>query len=765
MDAGALRGILECMSDGVAVANLAGEFVYFNAAAQELLGRGPTELPAAAWPSTFGAFQADQVTPFPAENLPLVRALRGESCTGIEQFIRNPAVPQGRFLSISSRPWLDADGKQVGAIAVFRDVTALKQAEAELQRATQLLETSQAQAGVGGWEVDVVHGTLYWTTQTYRIHELSPDEFKPDVASAIAFYAPEWQPVIRDAVQQAMEHGTPWDLELELITAKGRRIWVQAIGHVMKEHDRVVKIVGTFRDITGQRKTAETQAELLRRLNEAQHMAHVGSWDWDIASGEVWWSDETYRIFGVQRRAYVPSFEGNAAFIHPHDVVAYGERFARCLETGEDLDFDVRVNGGDGQQRMCKAQGKVTRTPDGKPTRFAGTLQDVTERRRLEQQLLQSQKMESIGRLAGGIAHDFNNMLTVILGFGHLELDHRPGGPQPDGNLEQILAAAERASGLTRQLLAFSRQQVLEPKVLDVAALVHDMEPMIRRLIGENIALRTVTTPGVGAVLADEGQLQQVLLNLAVNARDAMPECGHLTIEVTGIALTGMLTGTHVELAPGEYVVLAVSDTGSGMTAETKARLFEPFFTTKPIGRGTGLGLATCFGIVKQSKGDITVYSELGQGTTFKIYLPQVRAVPRKVTPAVLEPIAHRQGGRVLLVEDEDLVRAASRQMLVEHGFEVIEASNADDALEVLAAHPEPIALLLTDVVMPGRNGRALATDVQRLRPEIKVLYISGYTDNAIVHHHVLDEGVAFLAKPFTPDALVRKVREVLAGT
>ena len=389
-------------------------------------------------------------------------------------------------------------------------------------------------------------------------------------------------------------------------------------------------------------------------------------------------------------------------------------------------------------------------------------LSEITERKSLEAQLMQSQKMEAVGRLAGGVAHDFNNLLTVIAGFGELlseGLDHN--SPLHEYS-EEIKKAAERAAHLTRQLLAFGRRQILQPQVLDLNTVVADVDKMLRRLIGEDIQLKTVQSPSMGQVMADPMQIQQILLNLAVNSRDAMPKGGKLTIETANVELDEAYARGHINVTPGSYVMLAVSDTGTGMDAETRAHIFEPFFTTKEKGKGTGLGLATVYGIVKQSGGNIYVYSEPGLGTTFKIYLPQIEEpapLPAAEKPQELLSETQRT---ILLVEDEAGVRTLARKVMESKGFRVLEAIQGEQALKILKEHAGPIHLLLTDVVMPGMSGRELAGHIEALHPEMRVLFMSGYTDEAIVSHGVLQSGIAFIPKPFTPDALVRKVHEIL---
>ncbi len=394
---------------------------------------------------------------------------------------------------------------------------------------------------------------------------------------------------------------------------------------------------------------------------------------------------------------------------------------------------------------------------------FLSTIaRDVTEIKSLERQLLQAQKMEAIGRLAGGVAHDFNNLLTAITGYTELVLSGlAPDAPQRR-DLGEVQKAAERAAALTRQLLAFSRQQVLQPRVLDLNAVVADVEQMLRRVIGEDIGVVVVAGPALWPVRADPGQLGQVLLNLAVNSRDAMPEGGTLTIETANLELDGAYVRRHAAVRPGPYVMLAVSDTGVGMDAEIQARIFEPFFTTKEHGKGTGLGLATVYGIVKQSGGHIWVYSEPGRGTTFKIYLP--RAEDDGERPAPAASTAGPAGGSetVLLVEDEEGVRTLASRVLAAAGYTVLEARDAGEALAINRRHDGPVALLLTDLVMPGASGTDLAARLAAERPDLKVLYMSGYTGDATVRHQILQPHTAFLEKPFTPAALARKVRDVL---
>ena len=401
------------------------------------------------------------------------------------------------------------------------------------------------------------------------------------------------------------------------------------------------------------------------------------------------------------------------------------------------------------------------RDGSGKVTHFIATKQDVTAHRILEEHVRQAAKMEAIGRLAGGVAHDFNNLLTIINGYSELLLEKFGADGAASTYLTEVRNAGERAASLTRQLLAFSRRQVLAPQVLDLNIVVANLEKMLRRLIGEDVKLHTVLDPSLGSVKADPGQIEQVIMNLAVNARDAMPSGGNLTLETSNVELDEAYARSHVTVKPGPHVMLAVSDTGVGMSAETKGHIFEPFFTTKEEGKGTGLGLATVYGIVKQSGGSVWVYSELGQGTVFKVYLPTVSEDPA-VEAANMDVDVVSGTETILVVEDQEGVRSLIRQALESVGYKVLETDDPDSTLATCANHDGPIHLLLTDVVMPGLSGPLVAAKVSSLRPNIKVLYMSGYTDDAVVHYGVLSHDTPFIQKPFSPAALRKKIREVL---
>jgi PAS domain S-box-containing protein len=389
-------------------------------------------------------------------------------------------------------------------------------------------------------------------------------------------------------------------------------------------------------------------------------------------------------------------------------------------------------------------------------------LHDLTERRKLEGQLQQSQKLEAVGTLAGGIAHDFNNLLTVIIGYSDLSLNSPDNSAPVVRNLEEVIKAAERAASLTRQLLAFSRKQVLQPKVLDLNTVIADIGKMLTRLVGEHIVIRTLSDAGLGRVNADPGQIEQVIVNLVVNARDAMPNGGEITIETANVFLDEEFASCHVSVKPGWYVMTTVTDAGQGMDADTLKLIFEPFFTTKELGKGTGLGLSTVYGIVKQSGGNIWVDSQVGIGTTFKVYLPLIDE-PVTEVPAAEPGLPMSRGTETILVaEDEEMMRNLARESLKVHGYTVLESANGAEALAVCKQHDGPIHLLLTDVLMPGMSAADLVRQFRKSRPETRILYMSGYAAPSIADRGILPEGLAFIGKPFTPDSLVRKVGEVL---
>jgi two-component system cell cycle sensor histidine kinase/response regulator CckA len=498
-----------------------------------------------------------------------------------------------------------------------------------------------------------------------------------------------------------------------------------------------------------------------RDLEEAQRIARVGSWTLDPATGEATWSKEMHTILGLDPTGPAIALDDIAKVFSAESVAEVGSAVERAVATGAPWQMDLEMVGPKGSRGWVLSNGVVERDSSGKVVKIRGTMQDVSDQRRLEAQLQQAQRLEAVGQLAGGIAHDFNNLLTAIRGFTELVTDRLPDDDPNRPDLQQVIRAADRAAELTAQLLAFSRRQMLRPIVVDPGDLVTEIAPMLRRLLGEHIELVTRASPDAGRIKVDPSQFEQVVVNLAVNARDAMAGGGALTIETTAIELDAVYATDHPEVIAGRYVGLVVSDSGSGMDAATKARIFEPFFTTKEAGRGTGMGLATVYGIVRQSGGSIYVYSEPGEGTSFKVYLPRVDD-DVSATNGERSRVAAPTGTEVvLLVEDEPAVREFAARILAGLGYTILEAGGGAEAIALAANQPGAIHLLVTDVTMPGLQGPNLAANLRIDRPDLRVLYVSGFTETAVARLGIGD-GAAFLSKPFAGDALARAVRQTL---
>ena len=541
----------------------------------------------------------------------------------------------------------------------------------------------------------------------------------------------------------------------------GSPMWGVLNVNIETQPDGSELLEGTLVDITERKLTNIAIEDWKRRYDDAVLASGQIIYESDPESGRVTLGGCVQKVLGYSAEELSGDAQSWLALIHPEDVAHYRERRNSAVTTGGAIEFEYRARRKDNVYRTLREQGRAVVGRTGRVIRVVGFISDITEGRALEAQLRQAQKMEAVGTLAGGVAHDFNNLLTVISGYSTMQLARTAPSDPLHHEAEQIKAAADRAASLTRQLLAFSRQTVLQPRRVNLNDIVRNVEKMLRRLIGEDIEVLTVLAPDLGTVKVDLGQVEQVLMNLVVNARDAMPGGGKLTIQTENVELDEDYARKHEYVFTGRYVLLAVSDNGTGMSPETQAHLFEPFFTTKEPGKGTGLGLPMVYGIVKQSGGSIEVYSELNHGTTVKIYFPRVDAEVEKIaSPA--ERADHKHGSeRILLVEDDVHLRGLVLDILTTRGYVVEVVEKAEELQSVIQRAPE-CDLLLTDVIMPKINGPELARRVAQHWPRIKVLYMSGYTTNAIVHHGVLDEGLFFLQKPFLPAALAAKVREVL---
>jgi PAS domain S-box-containing protein len=570
-----------------------------------------------------------------------------------------------------------------------------------------------------------------------------------------------------DALELLKESGK--DIPLIVVTGTlGDEAAVESIkqgaaDYILKDrlHRLPVAVEGALRDKVQRQEAARLQEQIRHAKKEWEQTV-------DTVPDPVLVLDDQFRIKRANRAtARVLGLEFSQLIGQPCYQVVHGraEPIPECLFqcmllTGKEHRCDIE------EPRLGKVFDATATPLYNSGSAVLGcveVLRDITERKQAEEQLRQAHKMEAIGQLAGGVAHDFNNLLMAIIGYSELLLARLREGDRLRRHVQEIKKAGERAAALTRQLLAFSRRQVLVPQVLDLNSVVSNVQKMLRRMIGEDIDLLTVPAPDLGQVRADPGQVEQVIMNLAVNARDAMPEGGKLTLETTNVALDESYTRNHIDVLPGRYVMLAVRDTGSGMDAETLSHIFEPFFTTKEEGKGTGLGLATVYGIAKQSGGHIEVSSEPGQGTTFKVYLPRIEAACEPAALGVRALELSRGTETVLLVEDDVVVCELLREMLQGSGYTVLEAGGARQALRMGERYaPRPIHLLLADVVMPEMSGPQLADHLARVYPKMKVLYISGYTDAAVARHGKLSTKAPYLQKPFAPEVLARKVREVL---
>jgi PAS domain S-box-containing protein len=544
--------------------------------------------------------------------------------------------------------------------------------------------------------------------------------------------------------------------ETELVRRDGSKIWVEAnVANVQKDGQLMGRLA-VVRDISSRRRAEAALRETSQTLRTLIEASPVAIMSLNLAGRVTLWNRAAERMFGWSDREVL----GQPLPTVPEDKRTEFAAAVARNRRGEATIYETQRKRKDGSLVNVLTSTAAILDTEGRVAATMAIIVDVTEQKQLEEQLRQAVKMEGIGRLAGGITHDFNNLLTVIAGRIYLLMSQLPAGHAMREDLQLIEQTGERAAALTKQLLAFSRKQILAPVVLDLNDVLTSMKQLLERVLGEDIDLIIDLEPPLGRVLADESQLEQVILNLAVNARDAMPDGGQLVLETSNVEVDDTYLRPHVELRRGSYVALAVTDSGIGMPAETLARIFEPFFTTKEAGRGTGLGLATAYGIVKQSNGHITVYSEPGHGTTFRVYLP--KAEDNVAATVAVETSTPSGTETVLLVEDDLDLRTLAHAILKQQGYSVLEAEDAAAAIRIADQYPGCIHLLITDVVMPKMNGPTMARAIREHRPDAKLLYMSGYTDEAIVRHGVLEPGTPFLQKPFTPGTLARKIRQVL---
>lgn len=749
------RSLIENSADIVAILSAGGGVLYVTPSVEPVLGYSAESL--------VGQNIFAVTHPAEAERIMegLAGVLRGRDCPEtIECQVRH-RTGEWRTFEVRVRNLLH-DPSVSGIVVNARDVTAIRSAMQSQRRLNAFLEATPDFVAIFD-----PHGRALSINSAFR--KVVGMEPVPDLSTITVtdlFPQQVTERLMRDGIPTAVRNGV-WVGETQLERADGSEIPISQVILAHKSPEGTVEFLSTLaRDVTQQK-----EAEAALRRSEAHFRSLIeNALDMitvlDADGGILFISPAVRRMLG-----YDPAdLLGTQVFdlAHPDDAARLRRAFAESVRSGErSPPLEARLRHRDGSWRLLESVGESL-LADPAVAGVVVNSRDVTERREAEEelhasreQLLQAQKMEAVGRLAGGVAHDFNNLLTAIKGFTELlllDLDRRdPRYPFA----QEIQAAANRAASLTRQLLAFSRKQVLQPQVIDLNASVANMEKMLRRLIGEDVELVTVPCPNLERIEADPGQIEQILLNLVVNARDAMPNGGRLVITTQNETISPDKAQLHQHLTPGPFVRLSVRDSGNGMSRETQNRIFEPFFTTKEQGRGTGLGLSTVYGIVQQSGGFIEVDSHPGEGSDFHVYLPAVTA-PAAPRRKAADDTPLRGSETVLLVEDEKSVRVLVRRVLDRMGYTVLEAEDGARALEVMRDQTEGPDLLLTDVIMPGMSGRELADALHETHPDLKVLFMSGYTDEAISQHGVLVPGVAFLEKPFTPEILLRRVRKVL---
>jgi two-component system, cell cycle sensor histidine kinase and response regulator CckA len=754
---GVHQAALEAVANGVVITDAQGTILWVNGAftrmtgysSAEAIGQNPRLLKSGEHPPAF--YQELWST-----------IVSGKSWSGEMINRRKDGTVYVEEQTIT--PLRDAGGNVSHFIAVKQDRTLRRRADDALRRSEEryrlLAENISDVIGL----YDLGMNAVYVSPSVQQLRGYTPDEViaRPMMDQL----APGSRDLAMRAFQEEMEiersgRGDPArsrTVEFEVLCKDGTTVWTESkLTAVRDSSGSLTGFIAVSRDIRERKRAEETLRETSKKLETLIDASVLAIVALDQTGHVTVWNNAATRLFGWSAQEVL----GQLPPMIPDDRRAELDDGRVRNRLGEEVVYETQRRRKDGSLVEVLRSSSVIVDPQGHESGTMVMFLDITERKQLEDQLRQAAKMEGIGRLAGGIAHDFNNLLTVIGGRSYLLLSQLPAGHAMRRDLLLIQQTGNRAAALTRQLLAFSRKQTLAPAVIDLNKIVSGMRTLLERVLGEDVGIIMDLDPSLGHVTADPGQLEQVILNMAVNARDAMPEGGQLTLETRHVDVHPTYARQKVELTPGPYEVLSIGDTGVGMDAATVARAFEPFFTTKAVGKGTGLGLATAYGIVKQSGGHITVHSEPGSGTTFRIYLPRTETF--ESAPVAVEETEARRGTEVVLLAEDDVnLRALTRDILASEGYTVLESRDVEDAIRIAEHQDGMIQLLLTDVVMPHMSGRALADAVKRFQPDVKVLYTSGYTDDAIVHHGVLDPGTTLLQKPFTPAALARKVRAVL---
>jgi len=756
------RQILDSVGEGIHGLDARGRIIFSNAASALLLGWEESELLGLYSHGLVHRHQAGDGR-YAIEDCPIWQTLRDGRQRRVDDEVFYRKDGSSFPVEYICSPILNDEGVVSGAVVSFRDCGERRAAEAWLRDQEVLLQLASRVGRVGGWILKLPGREAYWSDAMCEMLGVPPGVVPP-LSEALKLYRPESAKRLLAAVEYCISDGVPFDLEIELEPAPGRPQVVRARGEAVRDRNDVIcQIQGAFQDITEERARRQQLALAEERFRLVTLTVVDAVWDWDLRGNTIWWSGGMQTLFGYPPEEIDPSPEFWASRVHPEDQDRVDGSLRRLFAgTGASWEESYRFRRRDGSYAEVMDRGLVTRDADGRPLRMVGGMSDLTERRQFEEQIRQAQRLESIGQLTGGIAHDFNNLLTVILGNADI-LEHRLAtDPELADVARRIVGTAERGAQLTQRLLAFARRQALQPKIVDINRLIAGMDDLLRRALGENIEIELIRGAGLWQAMIDPVQLESSLLNLCINSRDAMDGGGRITIETANIRIDHDYADQHGDVVAGQYVMVAVSDTGSGIAPPLMTQVFEPFFTTKEKGKGTGLGLSMVYGFMKQSRGHVNIYSESGQGTTVRMYLPRV--LGQEAEETVIMRKAGSAGGSetILLVEDNEMVRQFAHDQLASLGYRVIPAASGHEALELLKAHPD-VALLFTDVVMPGgMSGRELADAARKLRPGLPVLYTSGYTDNAIVHHGRLDADVELLSKPYRRSDLARRLRELL---
>jgi len=747
-----LQSMLDSMSEGLVVADVEGKFIIWNPAADKLLGLRAANIDIQEWSRHYGLYLPDTVTPFPSDQLPLARAIQGEASTAV-MFVRNPELAEGIFLEAYASPLKDNHGMVTGGVGAFRDVTESRRAEATLREYERVVEGLDEMILV----VDRQYRYVIANRAFLNFRGMSVEQVIGQFAAEVV-----GQDVFTTRVKEKMDecflgNVVHYEMTYDFPNLGKRELSVSYFP--IEGRAGVERIACVLRDITERRVAEEALRKSEERFSKAfrnNPLAITISTEADGRYLDV--NDAFLKLLGFKRRDVIGHTAAELRF--------WGEPLER-MEMLRQLKEEEQVAKHHTLYRTAKGEIREAEVwaesieLDGQPC-VLGITSDVTEMRKLEAQVRQAQKMEAVGRLAAGISHDFNNILSIILGYSDLSLGLIPPESPVNRYLSQTKKAAERAALLTQQFLAFSRKQVVFPKILDLNDIVHNAINMFLRLVGEDIEIEFRPTIPLGSIKVDPGQIEQVLMNLVVNARDAMATGGKIIIETGEAELDEGYVSRHPGSHAGRHVVLGVSDTGCGMEESIKSQIFEPFFTTKAVGQGTGLGLSTVYGIVKQSEGYILVYSEIGKGTTFKIYFPRVieKAEALVLSREVAEP--PRGSETILVVEDDKTLREITVKLLQDGGYRVVEAKDAEEALTIMAASQPEVDLLLTDVIMPDKSGAELARQAKESHPNLRSMFMSGYTGDLVGRQGVLMEEASFLEKPFTRRSLLVKVYAAL---